>query len=577
MTQVEKIPNYLNPYIVAQDATQYTPIDHASWRYIMTISREFFAKHAHPLYLKGLKETGISTERIPLISEMDEKLRRFGWQAVAVSGFIPPAVFMEFLSRGILPIACDMRKLENIAYTPAPDIVHEAAGHAPIIADPEYAKYLRHYGELAEKAIFSKQDMDVYEAVRALSEIKEDPRSTPEEIKAAEMLLDEASAAVDHVSEATQLGRMGWWTIEYGLLGDETDPKIYGAGLLSSVGESYNCLKPHVKKIPLTVDCVDVTYDITRPQPQLFIARDFKALVQALDDLAERLAFRQGGVESLKKAKKAAALTTTVLESGIQISGVLERFECDAAGELSFLKYSGPVQLCHENKEIPGQGPEHHPQGFSSPVGKIRGLGKTAAELTDTDLKNLGNPARIQFESGIKLEGTLTGSTKKDGKIILLSFKDCAVRAANGDLLFDPSWGAFDLACGSRAISVHGWAADRARYLEATGGFNQAPGRQKTNLTNDNRPLNQLYARVRATREAGKPDAKAIGELATIHSELEARHPSDWLLRYELLELDHIHKLKSPWKDSIKHRLDEMAAVSQENRELIHRGLELIQ
>lgn len=115
----ETIPEYLRPYIVEQDASLYTPIDHASWRFIMKISRAFFAKHAHRKYLDGLAETGISSERIPLIEEMDQCLRKFNWRAVAVSGFIPPAVFMEFLSLGILPIACDMRTLEHLP-TPRP-------------------------------------------------------------------------------------------------------------------------------------------------------------------------------------------------------------------------------------------------------------------------------------------------------------------------------------------------------------------------------------------------------------------------------------------------------------------------
>jgi phenylalanine-4-hydroxylase len=561
MAETPRIPDYLKPYIVAQDATKYTAIDHASWRFILKISRAFFAKHAHPLYLNGLAETGISTERIPLISEMDAKLRRFGWQAVAVSGFIPPAVFMEFLSRGILPIACDMRKLENIAYTPAPDIVHEAAGHAPIISDPEYAKYLKHYGELAEKAIFSKQDLDVYEAVRELSDMKENPRSTPEQITASEKKLELAGAAVDHVSEATQLGRMGWWTIEYGLLGDEKNPKIYGAGLLSSVSESYNCLNPVVKKIPLTVDCVDMTYDITQPQPQLFVAKDFKTLVKALDDLAERLAYRRGGTEGLEKAKKAATVTTTVLDTGIQISGVVERFETNEHGKILFLKYSGPVQLSYQGKELPHQGPAHHAQGFSSPLGHIR---------TQTENK-------IEFESGIRLEGTPIGQLERDGKLILRSFKDCRVTSAKGETLFDPAWGPFDLACGNEVISVYGGAADRSQYLAATGGFGQEPGSQKTNLTAENKELNQLYARVRNVREDKRFDAPAIAELDQVAGSLETNYPHDWLLRYELLELDTRHGLESTWSTQIKKRLDEAATVSQNQNDLIRRGLEALQ
>src|SRR5207237_10534435 len=120
-------------------------------------------KHRH-----GFRETGISTERIPLIEEMDRNLRKFNWRAVAVSGFIPPAVFMEFLSLGILPIACDMRTLEHLAYTPAPDIVHEAAGHAPILIEPEFSEYLKSYARVAKKAIVNSTDLEVYEAIRVL-------------------------------------------------------------------------------------------------------------------------------------------------------------------------------------------------------------------------------------------------------------------------------------------------------------------------------------------------------------------------------------------------------------------------
>jgi phenylalanine-4-hydroxylase len=587
---MQAIPEYLKPYIVEQDPSKYTPIDHASWRYILKIARSFFTEHAHPLYLNGLRETGISSERIPLISEMDKKLSAFGWRAVAVSGFIPPAVFMEFLSRGILPIACDMRKIENIAYTPAPDIVHEAAGHAPIIADPEYAAYLRHYGELAEKAIFSSQDLDVYNAVRVLSDTKEDPYATPAAIEAAQRRLDEASAAVDHVSEATQLGRMGWWTIEYGLLGDVNDParppKIYGAGLLSSVSESYNCLGASVRKLPLTVECVDVTYDITKPQPQLFVAQDCKALVKILDELAARMAFRRGGTESLEKARKAATTTTTVLESGIQVSGTLERYDEDERGEACFLKYSGPVQLCFANQELPNQGPAHHPQGFSSPIGPVRlprGAARTAAELTTAELEALGfdsttkseRVGRMEFESGIVLEGVLRNIIERNGKNIVLTFRDCVVRGRKGEVLFDPSWGVFDLACGARVVSVYGWAADRSGYLAATGGFQQEPGKQKSNLTPQNRELNGLYARVRATREKAKA-LESSGVLAQVHAELEAKFRSDWLLRYELLELDAQYGLKSAWRETVIQRLNEAATVSSDRRELIRRGLELL-
>lgn len=566
-TQIAEIPEYLRPYIVEQDASLYTAIDHASWRYILAISRRFFSEHAHEKYLSGLKETGISSDRIPLISEMDQCLRKFGWQAVAVSGFIPPAVFMEFLSLGVLPIACDMRKLENLAYTPAPDIVHEAAGHAPMIADAEYEDYLRHYGEVSRKAIFSKHDMNVYQAVRLLSDTKESPTATREEIAAAQKKLDDAVAATDHLSEAALLARMNWWTIEYGLVGSLEDPKIYGAGLLSSVGESYSCLKPDVKKFPLEVDCVDTSYDITRPQPQLFVTPDFPTLTQVLKRFTERMAYRQGGVSGLEKAKQAQTATTSVLDSGAEISGQLSSFLVHQS-QPCYLSFQGPTQLAFDGRELENQGPAHHAQGFGTPVGRLVG-GASAAELSDEKLRG-----PLEFESGVKVAGKLKGVLRQNGRAIIATFESCTVTRGS-DILFKPEWGTFDMACGAKVVSVYGGAADRKRYLAATGGFKQEPGRPKTNLTPANRALNELYAQVRKVRDGARWDA-AASQLESVHAELEKNHPGEWLLRFELLELAPKLGARSAWAAQARARLDSIAAGSAEKRELIGRGLELL-
>ena len=99
---------------------------------------------------------------------MNDILGKIGWGAVAVDGFIPPAAFMEFQAYKVLVIACDMRQLHHIEYTPAPDIVHEAAGHAPIIVDREYSDYLQRFGEVG------RQGDVVEERFRAL---RSDPAS----------------------------------------------------------------------------------------------------------------------------------------------------------------------------------------------------------------------------------------------------------------------------------------------------------------------------------------------------------------------------------------------------------------
>ena len=93
---------------------------------------------------------------------------------------------MEFQAYNVLVIAEDIRQLKNIEYTPAPDIIHEAAGHAPIIANPEYAEYLRRFGEIGSKAISSAKDYEMYEAIRHLSIVKENPDSSQKSINEAQ-------------------------------------------------------------------------------------------------------------------------------------------------------------------------------------------------------------------------------------------------------------------------------------------------------------------------------------------------------------------------------------------------------
>jgi len=573
---IENIPEHLRPFIAVQDPSLYTPMDHASWRYILRVSKAFFAEHAHSKYLKGLEETGISTERIPLVSEMDAHLKRFGWRAVPVSGFIPPAAFMEFQSLGILPIACEMRTLEHLAYTPAPDIVHEAAGHAPILADPEYAAYLRHYGEVSRRAIFSRQDIEVYEAIRELSEIKENPNSSAAEIARCQTNLDNRIAALDHESEATLLSRMNWWTVEYGLVGPIDQPKIYGAGLLSSIGESFHCLSPSVQKIPLGLGCTEVSYDITRPQPQLFVTPTFEDLTRILDAFANTMAFKRGGIEGLEKAQQAGTVTTTVLETGIQISGVLASFTGDSA---DFVRYTGPVQLSVGDEELKGQGADYHKEGFSSPIGPVAGTAKHAGTLSKAELELMGfRPGRkgtMRFDSGIELEGEFVRRIEHSGTTMILAFGNCTIRRGDA-ILFRPEWGMFDLACGSRVVSVFGGPADRKRYLAATAKTPSARAKPKTNLTEGNRALNLLYARIRKAREDALAGSELLEEIGRVHHELESRYPADWLSRLEILELLQAHGLRADWEDSLRHRLEKIAVTSEPTAEMITRGLGLL-
>lgn len=300
----DKIPNYLKQYIVEQEYDKYTIIDHKVWKFIMDISIPFFKKYAHSSYFEGLNKTGITFNKIPSIKNMNKKMSKIGWGAVPVRGFIPPWAFMEFQSLGILPIACDMRNSEHLTYTPAPDIVHESAGHSPIIINEEYSYYLKQYGKVASKAIFSNEDKKIYYAIRKLSDLKENRETTKKQIIAAEEELKNAKKEQSTPSEATLLSRLHWWTVEYGLIGKLNEPKLYGAGLLSSVGESQNCLKSNVKKIPLTIDCIKYNYDITEQQPQLFVVKTFSDLIDILNEFEKTMAFNNVKSEKNKSYQK---------------------------------------------------------------------------------------------------------------------------------------------------------------------------------------------------------------------------------------------------------------------------------
>ena len=269
----------------------------------MKISVEFFSKHADNIYNEGLKRTGITKDKIPRIKSVNKKLNKLGWKAVCVRGFIPPQIFMEFQSLKILPIAADMRTHEHLTYTPAPDIVHEAAGHAPIIANKEYSKYLVDYGQVASKAIISSEDMNLYYAIRNLSDVKENINASKNKIKKFEDELKIAYKNISYVSEASMLSRMNWWTVEYGLIGKLSNPKIYGAGLLSSVAESENCLSKKIKKIKLDINCINYSYDITEQQPQLFVTPNYKHLRKVLKELSYKMSYKRGGIFGLKQAK----------------------------------------------------------------------------------------------------------------------------------------------------------------------------------------------------------------------------------------------------------------------------------
>lgn len=571
-----KIPQHLRRYIVEQNYDRYTPEDQAVWRYILRQLKHFLSRHAHESYISGLQKTGITIDRIPRIEDIDSKLVEFGWGAVPVSGFIPPAAFMEFQSIGVLPIASDMRSLDHLLYTPAPDIVHEAAGHAPILVHPEYAVYLRQYGEVARHSIISKEDMDQYEAIRVLSDVKEDPRSTKNEIGLAEKRLQEMNSQLTFVSEAALLSRMNWWTAEYGLIGDLANPRIFGAGLLSSVGEAKQCLQSDVVKIPLSVDCVNFSYDITEKQPQLFVARDFGHLSVVLEQLAAQLSFKRGGIWGLERAREARTVNTVQLNSGLQISGVLKNFiVANGSEEPIYLQVDGPTQLSVQYQQLSGHGTQRHPHGFSSPIGFLVNQRRCLSQFRESELAGIGlsrnQRARLKFESGVVVEGLVKDWLYHDEQLILVTWTDCRV-ALHDQVLFDPNWGEFDMAVGSEVKSVFGGPADRSHY-GSTDEFvaKRVPPREFDSIAKER---NSLYQDVRDLRESGTSPS-AQGRWEKLSQKFLSSANAPWLIGVQLVDLGYLLGLSDEVQAPLKARLTEMGQTSSDVQACIADGLKL--
>ena len=530
---LNSLPMHLRPFVRKQHhRSYYNARDHAAWRFLMGALHRSLSDSAHPVYLEGLAETGIALDHIPSIDEMNACLAKIGWRAVVVDGFIPPAIFMEFQALRVLVIARDMRSVEHLLYTPAPDILHESAGHAPFIVDVDYAEFLQRFGEVGMRAIADRHDVALYEAIRSLSILKEDPESDAAEVEKAEKKLEELAEEKVEPSEAALLTRLHWWTVEYGLVGELDNYRIFGAGLLSSLGESQTCLDDRrVKKLPLTVNAVRTPYDITRTQPQLFVTRSCKHLCQVLEEFSRSMAYRRGGAEGLTRALKSMTVCTAEYDSGVQVSGIIESMLCDAVGNVVYLRAAGPTQLSWNHRELYGHGISAHPQGFGSPVGLIKDFSRCLSEYTIDELKahdiRIGEAVVLEFLSGISVAGRLQSILRQEHRNLLLSFIDCRVTDADGTVLFEPDWGQYDMAVGGEIVSVFGGVADRERFPL----YEALP--QTRRAQQDAEPgVVALYERLQSLE--CYPELPGDAEVTMLSRGLDD-YPDEWLLRAEIL------------------------------------------
>jgi phenylalanine-4-hydroxylase len=213
----------------------YSEEEQNIWRLVATRLEELQARRASPFYLEAKKQLGISTERIPQLSEMNRRLKHLtNFRLAPIEGLVETRAFLSWLSYRTMLCTQYIRHASRPEYTPEPDIVHEAIGHIPNFTNPDFADFSQFIGHGARIA-------------------------TDEQLE--------------------ELGRLYWFTVEFGLIEEDGEIKAFGAGLLSSYGELEHAFTDNVERRPFDLqEVINQPYDYSEMQPVLYVIPSYAAL-----------------------------------------------------------------------------------------------------------------------------------------------------------------------------------------------------------------------------------------------------------------------------------------------------------
>jgi phenylalanine-4-hydroxylase len=214
---------------------EYNSREQRVWRYVAEELEELQQKYASPFYLQAKKDLGITTEKIPQLSEMNRRLKELtGFRLAPIEGLVETRGFLSFLSYRTMLCTQYIRHHSEPAYTPEPDIVHEAIGHIPMFTNPNFADYSQLVGH---------------------------------------------GARIASDKQLEELGRLYWFTIEFGLVEHEGDIKAYGAGLLSSFGELEHAFSDRVERRKFDLDeVINQDYSYSDMQKLLYVIPSYAEL-----------------------------------------------------------------------------------------------------------------------------------------------------------------------------------------------------------------------------------------------------------------------------------------------------------
>jgi phenylalanine-4-hydroxylase len=246
----------------------------------------------------------------------------------------------------------------------------------------------------------------------------------------------------------------------------------------------------------------------------------------------------------------------------------------DEDDRMTFIKTAGPSALAVDNKQLNGHSKLYHKDGFSSPVGRLKDSRIPledfgTAELEAFGLKT-GTHAVLLFESGIHVSGVVKYIQKHGNKIILIVFEDCTVKENDGNVLFQPEWGIYDMAVGERIISVFNGAADKEAYEEIT--HISEKHTEKVVYDEATQKLHHIYKTVRAIRENNEGQE----QLPELFDFLKTRYREDWLCALEILEILHYTGTHPQLEKEVRIYLEVKAANEPDHKKLINDGLHVI-
>jgi len=247
--------------LIEQPYELYSEENHQAWRKLYARLTPRWERYANEHFLKGIHSLCLDPERIPRLDDVNRFLSPLtGFQAKAVSGYVPAFVFFDCLRNRTFPTTITIRRSDKLDYLPEPDIFHDVAGHVPMHTDQQFAEALVRFGECAHTAA---------------------------EMAAGIRGPDTRIHYLTSVIKA--MARFFWFTVEFGLMRSRGpgELKVYGSGLLSSHGEIAHAVEaPEVQRYPIQLEwAINQGFEINHYQPLLFIVDSFDHLFGLVDQL----------------------------------------------------------------------------------------------------------------------------------------------------------------------------------------------------------------------------------------------------------------------------------------------------